>query len=200
MDGVLGFDERALEVSDVVVLAVVVSDAAVHVLPRALTDVGEVAFYEREHVLEGGGVVHVPLAADRDVYGRRVREHTSLPPVVVRHTLVVRTAAPCRNPGVAVHAESFPDLQRLVPPLDSDDATTLPSCTIWRVLMGRMLSAQASTSTVPVPESWRVSPISWPSTDKWMIGPPLRNVLPAATALHQLSYVNSVSPSLAYVR
>ena len=53
--------------------------------------------------------------------------------------------------------------------------------------MGKMLSAQASTSTVPGPEMATVSPMALPSTEKWMIGPPLRNVLPLFTLRHQLS-------------
>ena len=76
-----------------------------------LPDVGEVALDQSQHVLEGGGVVHVPLPADSDVYRRRVREHAALPPVVVRHALVAGPAAPRRDPGVAVDPEALPDLQ-----------------------------------------------------------------------------------------
>jgi len=54
-------------------------------------------------------------------------------------------------------------------------ATTSPACTIWRVWIGRMDSAQARTVTVPPPSGRRrVSPMSWPSTDSSSSGPPLR--------------------------
>src|SRR5207253_9615510 len=95
--------ERALQIGQVVLLAMMVGDGAGRVVGRGVTDIGEGAFDESQHVLGSVAVEQPPFAAAGDVNGRSVRKEAALPAIVVRYGRVARAAAARRQPGVALH-------------------------------------------------------------------------------------------------
>ena len=108
----MGLVEGGFEVGDVVVLSVVVGDAAVRVLGRRFPDVGDAALDEREHVPRRLLAEHPPVASDGDVDGGGVGKHAARHSVyVVEAAHVFRTAASCGQPRVFVYGDLLPELE-----------------------------------------------------------------------------------------